>query len=76
MLQLHNSYDHRALLTRWLDTGYRTLEIDAQDQDAWWTHPRRPYVAHEVGPANSNCRGGADRLADCLDDIMAERASM
>ena len=71
MLQPHNSYEHSAQLTSWLNAGYRTLELDVQDQDAWWTHSRGPYVAHDGGPTNSNCRGTADRLADCLDDIIA-----
>jgi hypothetical protein len=71
MLQPHNSYEHGAQLTLWLDAGYRTLELDVQDQEDWWANPRGPYVAHDGGPFNSNCRGTADRLADCLDDIVA-----
>ena len=71
MLQPHNSYEHGAQLTLWLDAGYRTLELDVQDQDDGSTSPRGPYVAHDGGPTNSNCRGTADRLADCLDDIVA-----
>ncbi len=71
MLQPHNSYEHGAQLTLWLDAGYRTLELDVQDQDDGSTNPRGPYVAHDGGPTNSNCRGTADRLADCLDDIVA-----
>lgn len=70
MLQPHNSYDHGAQLTLWLSAGYRTVELDVQDQDNWWTHARGPYVAHDGGPVDSNCRGTADRLADCLDDIV------
>ncbi len=71
MLQPHNSYEHSAQLTSWLTAGYRTLELDVQDQASWSTHPRGPYVAHGSGPKNNNCRGAADRLADCLDDIVA-----
>ena len=77
MLQPHNSYEHSAQLATWLKAGYRTLELDVQDQALWpthpywWTHPRGPYVAHGAAPKNNNCRGGADRLADCLDDIVA-----
>ena len=71
MLQPHNSYEHSAQLASWLAAGYRTLELDVHDQASWWTHPRGPYVAHGSGPQNNNCRGGADRLADCLDDIVA-----
>ncbi len=70
-LQPHNSYEHSAQLSSWLAAGYRTLELDVQDQASWWTDPRGPYVAHDGGPQNNNCRGGADRLADCLDDIVA-----
>ena len=71
MLQPHNSYEHSAQLSSWLTAGYRTLELDVQDQTSWWTHPRGPYVAHDGGPVNNNCSGTADRLADCLDDIVA-----
>lgn len=70
-LQPHNSYEHSAQLSSWLAAGYRTLELDVQDQSSWWTDPRGPYVAHDGGPQNNNCRGAADRLADCLDDIVA-----
>lgn len=71
MLQPHNSYEHSAQLSSWLNAGYRTLELDVQDQTAWWADPRGPFVAHDGGPVNNNCRGTADRLADCLDDIVA-----
>ncbi|MBN8212648.1 MAG: ricin-type beta-trefoil lectin domain protein [Xanthomonadales bacterium] len=71
MLQPHNSYEHSAQLSNWLNAGYRTLELDVQDQTSWWTYPRGPYVAHDGGPVNNNCSGTADRLADCLDDIVA-----
>ena len=71
MLQPHNSYEHSSQLASWLTAGYRTLELDVQDQTTWWTNPRGPYVAHDGGPQNNNCRGTADRLADCLDDIVA-----
>lgn len=71
MLQPHNSYEHSSQLSSWLAAGYRTLELDVQDQGSWWTDPRGPYVAHDGGPQDNNCRGVADRLADCLDDIIA-----
>jgi hypothetical protein len=71
MLQPHNSYEHSSQLRSWLVAGYRTLELDVQDQDNGWTHPRGPYVAHDGGPQDNNCSGVADRLADCLDDIVA-----
>ncbi len=70
MLQPHNTYEHGSQLSNWLSAGYRTLELDVQDQGSWWTDPRGPYVAHDGGPVNNNCRGTADRLADCLDDIV------
>jgi hypothetical protein len=71
MLQPHDSYEHSAQLSSWLTAGYRTLELDVQDQTSWWSHTRGPYVTHDGGPVDNNCRGAADRLADCLDDIVA-----
>jgi len=71
MLQPHNTYAHGARLDLWLSAGYRAVEIDVQDQGSWWADPRGPYVAHDGGPVDGNCRGTADRLADCLDDIVA-----
>ncbi len=71
MLQPHNSYEHSTQLSSWLGAGYRTLELDVQDQSSWWADPRGPYVAHDGGPQDNNCRGTADRLADCFDDIIA-----
>lgn len=70
MLQPHNTYAHGARLDLWLSAGYRTVELDVQDQGSWWTDPRGPYVAHDGGPVDSNCRTTADRLGDCLDDIV------
>ncbi len=71
MLQPHNSYEHGTQLSNWLGAGYRTLELDVQDQSSWWADPRGPYVAHDGGPQDNNCSGAADRLADCFDDIIA-----
>ena len=71
MLQPHNTYAHGARLDLWLSAGYRTVELDVQDQGSWWVDPRGPYVAHDGGPVDGNCRTTADRLGDCLDDIVS-----
>jgi hypothetical protein len=69
-LQPHNSYEHGTRLAAWLDAGYRTLEIDVQDTEDWLLAPRGPFVTHDK-PGDHNCRGTLDRLADCLEDVMA-----
>lgn len=68
--QPHNTYLHSSKLTNWLDAGYRTVEIDVIDNGDWEKEPKGPYVAHGIGPTNSNCSAASnDRLGDCLDDV-------
>jgi hypothetical protein len=63
-IQPHNTYHYDSYLTKWLENGYRSLELDVHDKDSWESNPKGPYVGHD-GPEHTNCSGsGLDRLGD------------
>ncbi len=70
-LQPHNTFEHGATLTGWLDLGYRTVELDVIDRD-WIGNAQGPYVSHDWAPGHKNCSAaGNTRLGHCLADILA-----
>ncbi len=72
-VQPHNTYDHGATLTGWLDRGMRSVEIDVIDRGDWEYDAKGPYVSHDGSPGQKNCGSGSanDRLGHCLSDIMS-----
>lgn len=66
----HNTYEHGASLTGWLDQGFRAVELDIVDIGDWERDPEGPYVSHGSGAGNHNCSGNPDRLGHCLRDIV------
>lgn len=74
--QIHNTMDHGASITGWLNTGYRTLEIDVLDfYGGWVGSPGGPYVSHDTPEAVNGCLyqnrliGLPIALADCFKNI-------
>jgi hypothetical protein len=67
----HNTYDHGASLTGWLDAGLRSVELDVMDIGDWELDPNGPYVSHDNNVGDRNCSGNPDRLGNCLRDIVS-----
>lgn len=67
----HNTYEHGASLTGWLDAGTRAVELDIVDVGAWASDANGPYVSHDSNVGDRNCSGNPDRIGHCLKDIMA-----
>lgn len=66
-LQPHNSYDQTSSITDWLNSGFRSLEIDVVDYRDWQDNPRGPWVSHSSSISSANCDGWRiTRLTDCL----------
>jgi len=69
-LQPHNTFDHDASLTAWLNSGYRSLELDVIDRGDWEKETKGPYVSHNFEAEKNNCkRDGKARLGDCFQQI-------
>jgi hypothetical protein len=66
----HNTFDYGSSLTSWLDSGFRSIELDIIDKTDWELDPNGPYVSHGSSAGDKNCSGNPDRLGHCLQDVM------
>ncbi|MDR1852126.1 MAG: ricin-type beta-trefoil lectin domain protein [Propionibacteriaceae bacterium] len=71
----HNTYDAGDSLTGWLDSGFRSVELDVIDRGDWAANPAGPYISHNGTTGDFNCSGNPDRLGDCLNDLAGWQAN-